>query len=97
MRNQQLIVRQKRAELLSAIGAGILGAGLALLFADALAPYALPLFVVGTLAHAWGMFDKHRLDARTVVQPRWVDALYWFCWLALIAIVVGIALDRLGS
>ena len=54
--------RQKRAELTSAVGAGVLGGGLALLLAQYLAPYTVPLLVVGSLLHAWGMVDRHRLD-----------------------------------
>jgi len=82
----------KRAELLSSVGAGVLGAGLALLLAEALAPYAVAILLVGLCAHAWGMFERHRLE-RQVRAARlwWVEALYWSCWFALAALAIAIA------
>ena len=82
----------KRADLLSAVGAGVLGGGLALVFARALGPYAVPLLVAGLVAHAVGMFAKHRLERRGAAQRlRWAEALYWLCWAALAALAVVIA------
>jgi hypothetical protein len=83
----------KRAEVLSGVGAGVLGAGLALLFAHALAPYALPLLLVGLLSHAWGMYAKHRLEAAEGVGvPRWATWLYGACWVLLVLLGLYIAL-----
>ena len=74
----------KRAELPSSVGAGVLGAGLALLMPLALARYAAPIFALGLFMHAWGMFEKHRLErATTVATARWAELLYWVCWVAL--------------
>lgn len=40
--------------------------------------------VVGAMLHAFGMWDKHRIDSRVVsVKLWWVTALYWICWLLL--------------
>lgn len=73
------IARTKKAELLSSVGAGVLGAGIALLFANLLAPYAVAILLVGLLAHSWGMFQKHWLEKQAEsVRLWWAEALYWF-------------------
>lgn len=90
--------RRRLAESTSVIGAGVLGAGIALLFATSLAPYAVPLFVVGILLHAWGMFDRSRLDrAVGASTPRWATVLYWVCWLSLLALTGYIAATLLRA
>ena len=61
--------RVKGAELLSGVGAVVLGAGLGLLFSNLLKPFTVPLLIVGLLTHAWGMFDKHRLEDPIVLLP----------------------------
>ena len=85
----------KRAETTSSIGAGVLGAGLGLMLADLLAAYALPIIAIGFVMHAWGMYDKHRLDALSNV-PRvwWATAFYWVCWIALAALLVYVVARR---
>jgi hypothetical protein len=81
--------RMKRVDLASGVGAGILGGGLGALAAQYLdvGPYVAPLIVVGAMLHAWGMFERHRLDA---AAPRvwWGEALYWICWAILVAVGV---------
>lgn len=73
--------RLKRAELTSGVGALVLGTGLGALFARYLAPAALAVLVVGLLLHAWGMYDKHRLERGTgTASVRYATALYWICW-----------------
>ncbi len=47
--------RRKQAELLTTASAGVLGAGIALVFADQLRTFAYPLLILGIVAHAWGM------------------------------------------
>ncbi len=89
------VAQIKRAELLSSVGAGVLGGGLALLFAAALQSYAVVLLLVGLFAHAWGMYDKHRLEhRRTSVRIGWVETLYWVCWLALAALLLVIGVRQ---
>jgi hypothetical protein len=80
----------KRAELLSSVGAGGIGAGVGLLLAAHVARYALPILFVGLLCHAWGMFRKHRLERGEVDAPGWVEAMYWLCWgiLALLVLMI---------
>ena len=81
--------RVKKAELLGGVGALVLGAGLGLLLSSFLKPYAVPLLVVGLLAHAWGMYDKHRLEAAAPgARPRWAELLYRACWAALLILAV---------
>ncbi len=83
----------KKAELLSSLGAGVLGAGLALLAARLLAPYALPILLLGLVAHSVGMYRKHQLERQgEAARIWWAEALYWFCWLALAALLVWIVI-----
>lgn len=90
------IARTKRAELLSSVGAGVLGAGLALLFANVFAPYAVAILLVGLVSHTWGMYQKHRLETRAQsIRLWWAEALYWFCWLALAALLLVIVVGQL--
>jgi len=91
MTNSEHIARIKRAELLSSIGAGVLGAGIALLLAKFLAPYAIPILLIGLISHAAGMSRKHGLEQQSQsVRIGWAEALYWFCWLALVALLLFI-------
>jgi len=46
------VSQTKRAELLSSVGTGVLGGGLALLFAEILKGYALVTLIVGLAMHA---------------------------------------------
>ena len=85
------IARIKRAELLSSVGAGVLGAGIALLLANILARYAVPILLLGLFAHAGGMFQKHRIEQHGEnARVWWAEALYWLCWLALAALLLFI-------
>ena len=85
----------KRAETTSSVGAGVLGAGLALLFVAWLQPYTVPILLAGLVMHAWGMYDKHRLEACTAA-PRvwWAELLYWGCWASLAGLLVFATLAR---
>lgn len=82
--------RVKKADLASATGAGVLGAGLGVMFAAHAADLGPLLVVVGALLHGWGMLEKRRLEAGAPM-PRWAGALYWLCWVALAALLVWIA------
>lgn len=86
------IARVKKAELLSSLGAGVLGAGIALLLPNQLAPYAIPILLLGLISHTVGMSQKHGLEQQgEVIRVWWAEALYWLCWLALAALLVWIA------
>jgi hypothetical protein len=89
------IARVKKAELLSSLGAGVLGAGIALLLENLLTPYAIPILVLGLISHAVGMFQKHGLEGQDqAVRVWWAEALYWLCWLALIGLLVLIVIRQ---
>ena len=83
--------RLKRAQTTSAIGAGILGAGIGIRFGAALAPFAIVAILLGLVMHAWGMFDRHRLEAHAEL-PRvwWAELLYWVCWALLAGLFVHV-------
>lgn len=87
--------RLKRAEITSTVGAGVLGGGFALLLAELLRRVAVPLLLLGLVMHAWGMYDKDRLDAG-VTGPRiwWAEALYWGCWIALLALAAYVTATK---
>lgn len=77
----------KRAELLSTVGAAVLGGGVALMLQHWLLPFAIPIMIVGLVVHSWGMLDKHRIERATgVIRVYWEDWLYWLCWVVLAAL-----------
>jgi hypothetical protein len=86
--------RLHHADLLSGLGAVVLGVGIGLFVAKYHAAVALPILLTGLAVHGWGMFDKRRLERGALESIWWVDALYWLCWLLLIA-VAGIAMMAL--
>jgi hypothetical protein len=44
--------------------------------------------LTGVISHAFGMWDKRRLEAREELEnPAWVAAFYWLCWLLLSLVV----------
>ena len=95
MTTSSQISRVKKAELLYSIGAGVLGAGIALLLANQLASYAVPILLLGLLSHAAGMFQKHGLERQDeVVRVWWVEALYGFCWLGLAALLLFVIIRQ---
>ena len=82
----------KHAEVLSVLGAGVLGAGLALLAPAALAPHVYWLIGVGTAVHGLGMTVKHRLEREQRVQRNWERMLFGACWLALMFLMAALLL-----
>jgi hypothetical protein len=79
--------QRSRAELLGGVGAGVLGAGLALLFRDVLGTLAVPFLALGATIHGLAMYQKHRLDSSAgTTLPRWAAWAYWGCWLLLLAL-----------
>lgn len=81
--------RLKKLELLGSLGAGILGAGIALVFVRWLQPYALALLTVGILSHGWAMWAKNRLERQSnIAEPAWVIAAEWICWLMIASLLI---------
>ena len=84
--------RLKLAELTSGVGALVLGVGLDALFPQWFGRMAGVITVVGLSLHAFGMWDKHRVEGRDQAENSlWVVVLYWVCWL-LLAGVLGMLL-----
>jgi hypothetical protein len=85
--------RIRRLDLLGGVGAGVLGAGIALLFPSSLQPFAVPALLIGILAHGWAMYAKGRLERQAKVeQPKWAVAAEWACWLMLTGLVLYVGL-----
>lgn len=83
--------RLRLAELTSGVGAVVLGIGLGALAADRIGSFGLPLLLVGLAAHAWGMYDKHRLERQADAPDVWWEpAAYWFCWGLLAILATGV-------
>ena len=90
-RNRQATFARK-AELLSGVGAVVLGGGIALLWPDVLLPFATQLLIVGIVLHSGGMYLKHRAEGRSgLVPPRWESVAYWSCWAALLLLAAYVA------
>ena len=76
--------RKRIAELTSGIGALVLGVGLGVVLSGRLAGLGLWVLIVGAVVHAWGMYDKHRIERSSdSADPWWSSLLYWGCWLVL--------------
>jgi hypothetical protein len=81
--------RIRQLELLGSLGAGFLGAGLALLFATHLQRFSLPILFVGIAAHGWAMFAKSRLERQAGMHlPPSAKAAEWICWLMLAGLIL---------
>jgi hypothetical protein len=83
----------KQAEVLSVLGAGVLGAGLALLAPAALGPYIYWLIGVGAAVHGLGMTLKHRAERMQRDKHAWERALFITCWVVLVILAIGVTLS----
>lgn len=79
--------RLKQADLASAIGAGIIGFGLGVYFANYFQPYAALLIIVGIALHGVAMYKKAEMKPASLKWARW---LYWICWAIIIGLLVYI-------
>ena len=85
--------RIKQLDLLGGLGAGFLGAGLALLFASHLQRFSVPALLVGIAAHGWAMFAKSRLERQAGIDlPRWARVAEWLCWLLLAGLILYVGM-----
>ena len=83
--------RLRLAELTSSVGALVLGIGLGVLLSNVLGEFGLPLLLAGALVHAWGMFDKYRLERRAgAPDVLWHRVAYWACWILLALMALGV-------
>jgi hypothetical protein len=89
--------RIRLAELTSGAGAVVLGIGLGVLLAGRLADAALPILASGIVVHAWGMYDKHRLQGNSVLETVWWEPVaYWACWVLLGLVALAIVARLAG-
>jgi hypothetical protein len=92
------VTRLKVAELTSGVGALVLGVGLGALFPQWFGTTAGLIAFTGVSLHAFGMWDKHRLEASGQAgNPWWVVPLYWVCWLLLAVVLVMLVVWNGGS
>ena len=86
------MTRLRIAELTSGVGALVLGIGLGAWLSRWFTPAAGLIIVVGLTMHAFGMWEKHRLESVAHAEsPRWVVALYWLCWFLLAVVFAALA------
>ena len=89
------MTRLKLAELTSGIGAVVLGVGLGALLPHWFSESAGLIVFAGAVTHAFGMWDKHRLEAQVQAESGpWLVASYWVCWLLLAGLVVFLFVGR---
>lgn len=86
--------RLKLAELTSGIGALVLGVGLGARFGRLFSSIAIPILVIGIVMHAWGMFDKNRIEKGAGTLPRFELYLYWVCWILLLALAAYLVFSK---
>jgi hypothetical protein len=76
--------RAKVADLMSGIGALVLGIGIGSYVPLFGRSAAVVVIVLGAVLHSVGMWEVHRLEAGTRL-PRWTTGVYVVCWLLLAA------------
>ena len=90
--------RVKRAELLSGVGAVVLGIGLGVLLSNFLKIYAFPVLFTGLAVHALGMFMKHKFEMESTNERLWwAEILYWLCWVVLLGIIIYVVINYLRA
>lgn len=87
----------KAAELASSLGAGVLGAGLALVLPTSLRPDGWALLAAGALVHGAGMTLKYRLETSNGPRLWWERALFWLCWASLGTLAVWLGVSVLAT
>lgn len=81
------------SHLLSTVGAAIAGVGLGALLAASIVEIAVPILVVGLVAHLVGMLGNRRFQVASGYRPAaWEQLIYWTCWAAIAALLVWTAL-----
>jgi hypothetical protein len=87
----------KNSELISGVGALVLGAGLGLLAPMLMRRYAVLVVVVGIALHGAGMTLKYHLERRQNGAGVWWERLlFWTCWLGLAVLAVWLTVRLLS-
>lgn len=76
--------RAKVSELMSGVGALVLGVGIGSYLPLFGRSAAVLVIALGTVLHTVGMWEVHRLEAGTRL-PRWTTGVYIMCWVLLAA------------
>jgi hypothetical protein len=76
--------RARIAELMSGVGALVLGVGIGSYLPLFGRSAAMVVIVLGAVLHSVGMVEVHRLEAGSRL-PRWTTGVYVICWLLLAA------------
>jgi hypothetical protein len=76
--------RARLAELMSGVGALVLGVGIGSYLPLFGRSAAVVVIVLGAVVHSVGMWEVHRLETGTPL-PRWTTGVYIVCWLLLAA------------
>lgn len=84
------LTTSRKAELLSGLGAIVLGAGLALVAPLSLKDHAWWLLGIGVIVHGAGMTLKYRLESSSALIGNWDRFLFWLCWAGLGVISIGV-------
>ena len=83
----------KRADLLSSVGAGFLGAGIAIFLPEALKSQGVAILIIGLISHGSGMYLKHQIEKKLNYKAQlWENILYWGCWIALLLLLIYLIL-----
>jgi len=90
MANAVTASRAKVAELMSGVGALVLGVGIGSYFPLSGRSAAMVLILLGAVIHSVGMWEVHRLE-KSALLPRWTAGVYVVCWLLLAAGAVLLA------
>jgi NADH:ubiquinone oxidoreductase subunit 6 (subunit J) len=84
------------AQSASALGAGILGFGIGVIWGASVATYALIIVFVGAVLHVWGMYVMQLKEgtpkADQVAKLLWVSA--WICLILLVGLVIYLTLSK---
>lgn len=91
-RDERLRASLKRQELLSTLGVLSLGLGVGTLASSYLRSVAPALVVLGAGMHSWAMYRRRHLErSASMRSARWMEVLYWGCWLLLALLAAWLA------
>lgn len=81
-------------ELLSGLGAGLIGMGLGIKFYQSLKKFFFPLFLFGIISHSVGMYATKQIDKKGVELSSLTMGFYYFCWAVLMGMIFYFIITR---